>query len=94
MRGSWSILALVVLLTGCGPKFYLPAHKEKPAQIVVSAYTQDGCKENLMVEAMGRGVRVKLLKIESDLGWGIVLWPLYKSYKCTGEVVGPIRPRK
>ncbi len=94
MRGSRTLLALTIFLVGCGPKYYLAPHEKKPAKIVVSSYTQEGCKENLSTEAMSRGVRVKLLKIESDLGWGIVLWPLYKSYKCTGEVVGPIQPTK
>ena len=75
-----------LLLSGCGPRFYLAADKNNPAQIVVSAYTQDGCTEELHAEAKSRGVEVKLKKIDADLGWQIFLFPFYKGYKCTGEV--------
>ncbi len=37
------IIALLALSAGCGPQFMMPETKERPAQIVVSAYTQDGC---------------------------------------------------
>ena len=82
---------LLAFITGCGPQFYLPENQGKPAQIVVSAYTQDGCIEELQQEAKNRGVEVKLTKVESDLGWEIFLFPYYKGYKCTGEVTGPAK---
>ena len=41
-------LMLLVLMTGCGPKYYLPENRGKPAQILVSAYTQSGCLEELL----------------------------------------------
>ncbi len=82
-------LTFLGLITGCGPELYLPENVGRPAQIVVSAYTQDGCLEELNEEAKRRGVEVKLNKVETDLGWEIVLFPLYKGYKCTGDVISP-----
>jgi len=37
----------------------------------VSAYTQDGCLEELQQEAKDRGVEVKMTNVETDLGWEI-----------------------
>ena len=82
-------LTSIGLITSCGPQFYLPESKDNRAQIVVSAYTQDGCFEELQEEAKRRGVEVKLKNVETDLGWEIFLFPFYKGYKCTGEVTGP-----
>ena len=84
-------LILFFLIAGCGPQFYLPESKDKPAQIVVSAYTQDGCLEELQEEGKRRGVAVKLRNVETDLGWEIFLFPFYKGYKCTGEITGPLK---
>jgi len=81
-------LMLFMFITGCGPQYYLPENQGKPAQIVVSAYTQNGCSEELQHEAKNRGVEVKLTNVETDLGWEIFLFPFYKGYKCTGEVTG------
>ena len=64
-----------LLLTACGPEFYIPENQGKPAQIVVSAYTQNGCLEELQEEAKKRGVEVKLTNVEADLGWEIFLYP-------------------
>ena len=85
--------ALLVLIAGCGPQYYLPESKESPAQIVVSAYTQKGCFEELQDESNRRGVEVKLKSVETDLGWEIVLFPFYKGYKCIGEITGPAKSR-
>jgi hypothetical protein len=79
--------ALALLLGGCGPHYLIPDSTGAPQKIVVSAYTNDGCVETLNEEAAKQGVKVRLTNVESDLGWGIFLWPIYKSYKCTGEVV-------
>jgi hypothetical protein len=79
--------ALALLLGGCGPHYLIPDSTGAPQKIVVSAYTNDGCVETLKEEAAEHGVKVKLTNVESDLGWGIFFWPIYKSYKCTGEVV-------
>jgi len=84
-------LMLLVFITGCGPQYYLQENQGKPAQIVVSAYTQNGCMEELQQEAKNRGVEVKLTNVETDLGWEIFLYPFYKGYKCTGEVTGPAK---
>jgi len=84
-------LTSLPLIAGCVPQFYLPESKDRPAQIVVSAYTQDGCLEELQEEAKRRGVQVQLKNVESDLGWEIFLFPFYKGYKCTGEVIGPAK---
>jgi hypothetical protein len=67
---------------------HVPESQGKPAQIVVRAYTQNGCLEELQQEAKNRGVEVKLTNVESDLGWEILVFPFYKGYKCTGEVTG------
>lgn len=56
---------------------------------MVSAYTQDGCLEELQEEAKARSVEIKLKKVDTDLGWQIFLFPFYKGYRCIGEVVGP-----
>ena len=90
-------LMLFVFITGCGPQFYLPANQGKPAQIVVSAYTQHGCLEELQQEAKNRGVEVKLTNVETNFRlapnpWEILFLPFYKSYKCTGEVTGLAKP--
>jgi hypothetical protein len=79
--------ALTLVLAGCGQHYIVPDDTGRPQKIVVSAYTNDGCIETLHEEAGKQGVKVKLTNVESDLGWGIMLWPFYKSYKCTGEVV-------
>jgi hypothetical protein len=86
-------IVLVALITGCGPQFMLPETKERPGQIVVSAYTQSGCFEDLHEAANRAGVEVRLKDVQTDLGWEIFLFPFYKGYKCTGEIVGPARAR-
>ena len=80
-------LALILVVSGCGQHYIMPDSTGAPQKIVVSAYTNDGCIETLHEEATKNGVKVKLIEVKSDLGWGIFLWPLYKSYACTGEVV-------
>ena len=90
-KGFWSSLACALLLAGCGPQFYLPETKDRPAQIVVSAYTQNGCLEELQEEANRRKVEVRLKNVEADLGWEIFLFPFYQGYKCTGEIIGPAK---
>ena len=86
-----SSLTLLILIAGCGPQFYLPESKDRPAQIVVSAYTQDGCLKDLQEEGERQGFAVKLKNVETDLGWEIFLFPFYKGYKCTGEITGPLK---
>ena len=66
-------IALVLLVTGCGQHYVMPDNTGAPQKIVVSAYTNDGCIENLNEEAAKLGVRVKLTNVTSDLGWGILL---------------------
>jgi hypothetical protein len=85
------MVALIVAIVGCGPQFALPETKERPAQIVVSAYTQNGCLEELQETANRMGVEVRLKDVQTDLGWEIFLFPFYKGYKCIGEVTGPAR---
>jgi hypothetical protein len=91
MKRNLKNLVLLCVITGCGPQFALPETKERPAQIVVSAYTQDGCFEDLQTAANQAGVEVRLKDVQTDLGWEIFLFPFYKGYKCTGEVIGPLR---
>ena len=86
-------LVLLALIAGCGPQFMLPETKERPAQIVVSAYTQAGCLEDLQAAAKSAGVEVRLKDVQADLGWQIFLFPFYKGYKCTGEIIGRDRAR-
>jgi hypothetical protein len=84
------ITSSFTLLAGCGPNFYRPALSlDQPAEITVSAYTQDGCMENLEEEAKKHNVNVQLKKVETELGWQILLFPYYKGYRCTGIVTGP-----
>ena len=85
-------MGLLVCGVGCGPRYYIPSYKSLPGIIVVSAYTQDGCKDELKEEARTRGLEVSLKDIKPDWGWEILLWPLYKGYQCAGEVVGPANP--
>ncbi len=81
---------LPAVLTACGPHFYRPSlGPDQPAEITVSAYTQDGCLESLNEEAAKRHVEIKLKNIETELGWQIFLFPTYKGYRCTGIVTGP-----
>jgi hypothetical protein len=89
-------LMLLVFIPDCEPQYYLQADQGKPAQIVVSAYTQNGCLEELQQEAKNRGVEVKLTNVETNFRqppspWEIFLHPFYKGYKCTGEVTGPAK---
>lgn len=84
------ILALVCMFfaAGCGVRYVVPdATGSSPSKIVVSGYTTDGCRENLNEEASRIGVQVRLTDVKGELGWGILLWPLYKSVTCTGEVI-------
>lgn len=81
---------LPAVLIGCGPHYYRESlGPDQPAEITVSAYTQDGCMESLNDEAAKRHVSVKLKNIETELGWQILLFPTYKGYRCTGIVTGP-----
>ncbi len=80
-------LALFFVASGCGQHYIMPDSAGVPQKISVSAYTNSGCIETLHEEAAKNDVKVKLTDVKSDLGWGIVLWPIYKSYTCTGEVV-------
>ena len=80
-------LALILIVSGCGQQYIMPDSSGAPQKIGVSGYTNAGCIENLHEEAAKNGVTVKLTEVKSDLGWGIFLWPLYKSYACTGEAV-------
>jgi hypothetical protein len=84
-------VVFLALIAGCGPQFILPETKERPGQIVVSAYTQAGCFEDLQEAAKRAGVEVKLKDVQTDLGWEISLFPFYKGYKCTGEIIGSSR---
>jgi hypothetical protein len=90
-RGYLNGFVAFALLAGCGPQFSLPETKERPAQIVVSAYTQSGCFEELQEAANRSGVEIRLKDVQTDLGWEIFLFPFYKGYKCIGEVTGPVR---
>ena len=89
-------LMLLPFITGCGPQYYLQENQGKPAQIVVSAYTQNGCLEELQQEAKNQGVEVKLTNVETNYRlapspWENFFLPFYKGYKCTGEVTGPAK---
>lgn len=86
-----AIIALVAITAACGPQFVLPETKDRPGQIVVSAYTQDGCFEELKEAANRAGVEIRLKDVQTDLGWEIFLFPFYKGYKCIGEITGPAR---
>jgi hypothetical protein len=80
-------VAFATLMVGCGPNFYKPGLSlDQPAEITVSAYSQDGCLENLQEEAHKRNLEVKLKDIQTELGWQILLFPYYKGYRCTGVV--------
>jgi hypothetical protein len=59
----------------------------------VSAYTQSGCLQELQEAANRAGVEVRLKDVQTDLGWQILLFPFYKGYKCTDEIIGPARGR-
>lgn len=87
--GVSSLLAL--LISGCGPRYYIAGDANKPGEVVASGYTQDGCLEELREESKTQNVEVKLKKIDTDLGWAIFLFPFYKGYRCFGEVVGPAK---
>ncbi len=85
--GLIPIAFIYTFLVACGPNFYRPAlGLDQPAEITVSAYTQDGCLENLEEEAKKHNVNVQLKNIETELGWQILLFPYYKGYRCTGIV--------
>ena len=84
------LLAGFLSFVGCGPHYYKPASSyNQPAEIIVSAYSQQGCLDQLHEEARARNVEVKLKDIQTDLGWQIFMFPFYKGYKCTGVVVEP-----
>ncbi|HEY7220985.1 MAG TPA: hypothetical protein VH985_21610 [Candidatus Binatia bacterium] len=93
MKVRFSRIALFVVIAGCGPQYVLPETKQQPGQIVVSAYTQSGCLEELQEAARAGGVEVRLKDVQADLGWQIFLFPFYKGYKCTGEITGSARGR-
>ena len=94
MNGRFSSIVLFVVIAGCGPQYVLPETKQQPGQIVVSAYTQSGCFEELQEAAKAAGVEVRLKDVQTDLGWEIFLFPFYKGYKCIGEITGPAGGRK
>jgi len=82
------LLAGFLSLVGCGPHYYKPASgPNQPAEIIVSAYSQQGCLDALQEEARARNVEVKLKDIQTELGWQIFTFPFYKGYRCIGIVV-------
>jgi hypothetical protein len=85
------LLAGFLSLVGCGgPHYYKPAlGPDQPAEITISAYTQQGCLNKLQKEASDRNVEIKLKDVQEDVGWAILWFPLYRGYKCTGVVVEP-----
>jgi hypothetical protein len=84
------LLAGFLSLVGCGAHYYKPAlGPNQPAEITVSAYTQQGCLDKLQEEARARNVEVKLKDVQTDLGWQVFMFPFYKGYKCIGVVVEP-----
>ena len=92
MRKLIVSVMVAALLAGCGPQYALRGTDGKPTQLVVSAYTQDGCMEKLREYATQLQVMTNLSKVESDLGWEILLFPFYKGYRCTGTVVEMKKP--
>lgn len=44
--------------------------------------------ENLKEYSLEMHLMTNLTKVDSDLGWEILLFPFYKGYKCTGTVTG------
>ena len=91
MRSLCFVALLLILTAGCGLQFVIPEAKDRPGQIVVSSYTQNGCFEELQETANRAGVEVRLKDVQTDLGWEIFLFPFYKGYKCIGEITGPAR---
>ena len=51
-------LMLLVFVPDGEPQYYLQADQGKPTQIVVSAYTQNGCLEELQQEAKNRALKL------------------------------------
>ncbi len=78
-----TLLGCPLGLGGCGQNYVKPGANGEPMEITVSAYTQQGCLDNLQEEAQKRNVKVRLKDVQSDLGWEIVTWPFYKGYRCT-----------
>ncbi len=91
MRSLFPIFIMVsaILAGGCGPRYFLPATAERPALFVASAYSREGCLEMLRQDAAKVGFEIKLSGVERQS----VLFPFYKGYRCTGEVVGRAAPR-
>jgi len=89
-----SMLPIVLIFSaalagGCGPRYFLPATGERPALFVASAYSREGCLELLRQDAAKVGFEIKLSGVERES----VLFPFYKGFRCTGEVVGRVAPR-
>jgi len=84
-------LLLLFLIASCGWEFYVPGNKDKQSEIIVSAYTREGCLEKLQEEGKKRGIDVKPKNVETEFGWEVFLFPIYLGYKCTGEVTGPLK---
>ncbi len=83
------IVVCAALAGGCGPRYFLPATGERPALFVASAYSREGCLELLRQDAAKVGFEIKLSGVERES----VLFPFYKGFRCTGEVVGRVAPR-
>lgn len=82
------IMLSALVISGCGANYVKPPlEANQPTELVVSAYTQDGCLEELNKKAATMGGTAKLVDVKSDLGWGIMMWPVYKSYQCKGYLV-------
>ena|SRR6266581_840408 len=91
MRSLFPIIIMVsaALASGCGPRYFLPATGERPALFVASAYSREGCLELLRQDAAKLGFEIKLSVVERES----MLFPFYKGFRCTGEVVGRVAPR-
>jgi hypothetical protein len=85
------MIAVFLLLGGCGPHYTIPAEdSDDIGKVISSGRTPQSCSDNLKEEAQEMGLRVKLTDIQHH-NPGPVSWVWTNSYTCTGKVVSKAR---
>jgi hypothetical protein len=76
---------LWLAISGCGPQSVtLSSYTRLPMILQESAYTESGCREQLIGRAQELGVTLQSTSVKGWFFGDTLLWPLYKGYVCFG----------
>lgn len=79
------VAGLVAGLTACGPSsVMLHSRTGDPILLQESAFTADGCRQDLQEEAERIGMTLRSADVKGSLFGEALLWPFVKGYVCVG----------